>query len=471
MDVANHAFVRAKSSMQSIKKFAILAAACLGLAGCASVTNPVADGIPAGRVRSELLARSKEDLRDIPFLLLRRSPIETYRVGPGDTLGIVVDSILGDSSQYIPVRSGETPDAPPSLGYPVVIRDDGTISMPQVAPINVNGMTISEIETALRKAYTIDKKIVQPEKFSAIVTLSRRRTIKVLVIRQDGGGGTSVSSSTIFGQTTVANSPKRGTGQQLELPIGDNDVLTALARTGGLPGVDAINEVVIERSRPETADESKDADGKKLEGPPKPKADPMDPTGAKAGASDKQPVKFVKQFIRIPLRLRPGEPFNFTEQDIILQNGDVVFIAARDADVFYTAGLLGGGVFPLPRDTDLDVIQAIASVRGPLLNGAFSGNNLQGSVVTSGIGTPNPSRCTILRKTAGGGEIRIKVDLNLAFRDYRVRPLIQSQDILVLQLSPAEAFVNYLTQVIKIDTVIRALKTPTVTSDVNTVIP
>lgn len=455
MDVTAFAFVRAKRNMHSIRKIAIFAACCLGLAGCASVTNPVADGIPAGRVRSELLARSKEDLRDIPFLLLRRSPIEIYHVGPGDILGIVVDTILGDSGQFVPVRAGETPEAPPSIGYPVLVRDDGTISMPQVAPIYVNGMSIAEIEKALRKAYTVTKQVIQPEKFSAIVTLARRRTAKVLVIRQDSGGGTSVTSSTIFGNTSVANSPKRGTGQLLELPIGENDVLTALAKTGGLPGVDAINEVVIERSRPETPDV----------------VNPRDPDAVKikteADAADRPPVKMVKQFIRIPLRLRPGDPFNFTEQDIILKNGDVVFIAARDADVFFTAGLLGGGLYPLPRDYDLDVIQAIASVRGPLLNGGFSGNNLQGNVTTTGIGTPNPSRVTIIRKTANGGEIRIKVDLNLAFRDPQQRPLIQSQDILVLQLSPAEAFVNYLTQTIRINTLIHALRTPTVTSDVS----
>jgi hypothetical protein len=469
MDVADHAFVRAKSTMPLIKKIAILAAASLGLAGCASVTNPVADGIPAGRVRSELLARTKEDLRDIPVLLLRRSPIDLYRVGPGDTLGIVVDSILGDSATFIPVRPGETADTPPTLGYPVVVRDDGTISMPQVQPIYVNGMTLAEIEAALRRAYTVEKRIVNSEKFSTIVTLSHRRTVKVLVIRQDGSGGTSVASNTIFGSTTVTNTPKRGTGQLLELPVGENDVLTALAKTGGLPGTDAINEVVIERARPEPTKEGDNVMGPNQ--PNKPKIDPTAPLGAKLAAADILPVKQVKQFIRIPLRLRPGEPFNFTEQDIILQNGDVVFIAARDADVYYTAGLLGGGVYPLPRDTDLDIIQAIAFVRGPLLNGAFSGNNLGGSQLASGIGTPNPSRATILRRTAGGGEIRIKVDLNLAFRDIRLRPLIQSQDIIVLQLSPAEAFVNYLTTAIKIDTVIHALRTPTVTSDVNSLFP
>ncbi len=105
------------------------------------------------------------------------------------------------------------------------------------------------------------------------------------------------------------------------------------------------------------------------------------------------------------------------------------------------------------------------------LNGAFSGNNLQGSVVTTGLGSLNPSRVTILRKTAGGGEVRIKVDLNVAFRDIRQRPLIQSGDMLVLQQSPAEAVAGYVSQVLKFDTVIHAIKSPTVTSDATAVLP
>ena len=469
MDVGSAALVRAKNTMHSIRKIVIVLAASLGLAGCSSVTNPVADGIPVGRVRSELLARSKEDMRDIPVLLLRRHPIEIYKVGPGDTLGIVIDAILGSSEQVVPVRPGENPDAPPSIGYPVPVRDDGTIALPHIPPIYVQGMSISEIEIAMRKAYTETNKIINdPKKFNAIVTLQRKRTAKILVIRQDSGGSTAVSNQTIFGSTSVQSSPKRGTGQLLELPIGENDVLTALAKTGGLPGIDAINEVVIERSRPETspAGDGKDAKDAK-DAVAKVPADAKNP-----GASEpKAPVKYVKQYIRIPLRLRPGDPFPFTEEDIILQSGDVVFIAARDADVYYTAGLLGAGQYALPRDTDLDVIQAICVVRGPLLNGAFSGNNLQGSVVNTGIGVPNPSRVTILRKTAGGGEMRIKVDLNVAFRDIRQRPLIQSGDIIVLQQSPGEALVAYITQVLKIDTIIHAISSKTVTSDVTTSVP
>ena len=40
---------------------------------------------------------------------------------------------------------------------------------------------------------------------------------------------------------------ERGTGHLVALPAYENDVLSALARTGGLPGLDAVNEVVIER--------------------------------------------------------------------------------------------------------------------------------------------------------------------------------------------------------------------------------
>ncbi len=292
--------------------------------------------------------RTKEDLRDIPFVLLRRRPIDLYLVGPGDILGIVVDKVLGDSEQFVPVKPGESADVPPSLGYPVPIRDDGTISMPQVKPIMVEGLSLAQIEDALKEAYTVKRHIVLPEKFSVIVTLYHKRTNKIIVIRQDSGGNTAVSSNTIFGSTSVQTSPKRGTGQQLDLQIGENDVGTALAKTGGMPGIDAINEVVIEPAPvPLTPEELKASGDEK----------PTLPSG-------KPKVKYVNQYIRIPLRLRPGEPFPFTEDDIILQNGDVIFIAARDADVFYTAGLLGGGQFAMPRDTDLDVIQAICLVRG-----------------------------------------------------------------------------------------------------------
>src|SRR5260370_37925416 len=110
------------------------------------------------------------------------------------------------------------------------------------------------------------------------------------------------------------------------------------------------------------------------------------------------------QVIRIPLRLRPGEELPFKPEDVILHTGDIVFIEARDTELFYTAGLLPPGEHVLPRDHDLDAVQAVAQVRGPLVNGGVSVNNLAGNILTPGIGFPSPSLLMVLRRTPGGGQ-------------------------------------------------------------------
>src|SRR4029077_4003159 len=88
-------------------------------------------------------------------------------------------------------------------------------------------------------------------------------------------------------------------------------------------------------------------------------------TGSGAGVvSD-----FGAHVTRMPLRLRKGQSPPFRPEDVILQNGDVVYIPSRDAEVFYTGGLLFTGQYALPRDYDLGVVEAIAVTRGSLVNG------------------------------------------------------------------------------------------------------
>ncbi len=151
------------------------------------------------------------------------------------------------------------------------------------------------------------------------------------------------------------------------------------------------------------------------------------------------------QSIRIPLRLRPGEPIPFRPEDVILNSGDIVFIEARDTELYYVGGLMSPRQFVLPRDYDLDVVQAIALAGGPLINTQTT-NNLSGNIQPPGIGFPNPSLVTVLRKTADGGQIPIRVSLNKALRDPRERVLIQANDTIILQSTPAEALVGYITQ-------------------------
>lgn len=401
---------------------ALLGLWALGMSGCAALSNPLEEAVPVNRLPPEVLGRRKSEDRTIPMYWLRQQSPDAYRLAPGDILGVWVDleGFFSEKSAPPPVQL-PTPDNPtPALGYPVPVRDDGIVTLPLIEPVRVDGMTLREATEEITKAYTVKNKILKPGREQIIVTLMRPRTYQVLVVRQDSGGLT-VNAGGGIGQT------KRGTGYSLELPAYKNDVLNALTRTGGLPGVDAMNEVIIERGA---------------------LSDFSDPSGMRNCVDGGRPGTWdTARTVRIPLRMRSGEPPPFRPDDVILHSGDIVFIETRDFEVFYTAGLLGASQIPLPRDYDLDVFQALALAGAPLINGAVNTNNLSGNVTASGIGTPSPSLVTILRETPNGGQIPIRIDLDRALRDRHERVLMQPGDILVLQQTPAEAITGYFSSI------------------------
>ena len=167
-------------------------------------------------------------------------------------------------------------------------------------------------------------------------------------------------------------------------------------------------------------------------------------------APGENPLPFVSdrsELVHIPTRWPIGAPLPFGPDDVLLHPGDMVLVEARPEELFYTGGLLPAGEHILPRDYDLDVLEAIAQVQGPFLNGAFSGNNLAGSLIQAGTGSPSPSLLTVIRQTPDGRQLAIKVDLNRALRDRRERILIQPGDMLLLQQTPGEAIANYISNV------------------------
>jgi hypothetical protein len=146
------------------------------------------------------------------------------------------------------------------------------------------------------------------------------------------------------------------------------------------------------------------------------------------------------------LKLHPGEPPPFRPEDVILQTGDIVYIRARRQEFFYTGGILPPGKFPLPRDYDLDIIQAVLQIGGPLLSSGVNPINIQGQIAGVGIGFPSPSWLTVLRRTPGGGQVPIRVSLNRALTDPRERILVLPDDVLLLQERPDEGFARYFNQ-------------------------
>jgi hypothetical protein len=406
---------------------------CL-LSGCAALTSPVLNGIPVRRLPAELLSSPRrENLQTIPLSLLRQEQPEDYILAHGDVLGVFIAGIfpLTLPDQPLPTPPVNFPSRidplgaglPPSVGYPFSIRKDGRIALPLLDPVAVAGLTVEEASARVRQAYA-ERNLLQPGREAVLVNLMQPRQVRVLVVRQEVGGFAAGGRGDI-----ATSSVKQGTGHIVDLRAYENDVLNALVATGGMPGLDAFDGIYIFRDGQANTEL---AERLKSLGPDE------DPTCL----SD-----LDVEAVYIPTRWPPGEPLPFKPEDVLLQAGDAILVEARNKDFFYTGGLLPAGERQLPRDYDLDVLEAISSVRGTFVNGAFSGNNLSGVLISSGIGNPSPSALTVIRRTPSGGQVPILVDLNRALRDPRERIIIQPDDLLILQETAGEAITRYITDV------------------------
>lgn len=417
----------------------LLGLACVST-GCAAFTNPVANGVPVRIVPDEVLGVSREGYEPIDLARLRAEPPEEFLLDSGDTLGIYIEGIIGDETVPPPVNLPSSSDLPPAIGYPFPLRSDGSISLPLAGSIQLSGMTIEEAEQAVVDAY-LDKQIIREEDFRIIVTLLRPRTVRVLVVREDGRtGGITVQNEGLRGlgsTSTTIGGGQNPTGNELDLPVYENDLLNALATTGGVPNNAVTPEVVIYRGYV-SADSLADCL-------------PCQLPNADAGELDDG-----RRVIRVPLRKKCGTRVSIPRDDIVLQDGDIVTLRAREPEFFYTAGLLPSGEAQLPFDYDLNVVEAVLRTRGPLINGGLNSSNLNGAIVGGGLGNPSPSLLSVLRRLPGGQQINIMVDLNEALRDPRQNIRVQPNDVLVLQENRDEALSRYFyNNVFRVDTFFR----------------
>ena len=494
------------------------------LTGCTGLRNT----IPARALNTADISDSPRSAqRPLNFMLLRQDPPKVYLLGPGDVLGVYIERILGQPTAAPPVHYPELGDLPPAIGFPIPIREDGTIALPLIPPLEIEGLTLTQAHRRILEAYTVDRRLLPPGEERVLVSLMRPRTYNVLVIREDTVTGPRVMGSERQGELTLGRS-KRGEAFSIKLPAYENDVLSALSQTGGLPGMDAKNQVTIIRGgfdqardnpiltdfltrtrtmrppsepQPVTSDELHPS---RSETPPRPTpnspqatpiaSDPLtfetfnpllpqspfhtvqtgdlptnhlmaqSPSGHLAdfqsvptpaahdrfahvaytavqppGAPIHPAPEERHEVITIPLRIGPYDEIpDVLPEDIVLQDGDVVFVESRDAEVFYTGGLLTGGQFPLPRDYDLDVLGAIAMSGGSI--SAAAGGTATG--INSAVGSiVPPSRITIVRQYYGQ-QIAIRTTTRDALTDPRERLLIQPNDLVMLEYTPGEMLIN-----------------------------
>jgi protein involved in polysaccharide export with SLBB domain len=400
------------------------ASSVCGFTGCTTVSSSH-HAIPANRLDPAVISCSKEALGPVPFAALGQTRTTEHIIGAGDTLSIYIFGVFPPTEDETPVQlRGQAFNQqyyPPggtevgaNTGLPVRVREDGTVDLPLVAPINVEGLSVIEAVEKIRAQYVEDK-VVQKGRERITVGLLTPRVHRVVVLRED----TPATNVAIVNPAAIKEI-HRGSAQVIDLPVYENDILHALSVTGGLPGTDAKRELWVIRN---------------------------------SGAPDRSYINFEQvntlvqgvipgtnspEVIRIPLVGCPDQPLSFRPEDVILNEGDVLFVP-RLNEYFTTGGLLPGARVPLPRDEDVDVLEAIGmatgSVGGPL--------GLSGAVLAGGsVGNlREPTRVLILRKLPDGRQIQIRVDLDRAMRDEKERILIQDQDIVMLQFKPVSAAV------------------------------
>ena len=400
-----------------------LGAALSACSGCTSLGLSLhgPDAVPARKVPSLVMSRPRADMQEISLSRLRQTPPEHYQLGPHDILGVYIENILGKTGEPPPVNFPEKGERDPSIGFPIPVGENGTIPLPLIPPMKVSGLTIEQVTSLVRKAYTQDQKLLPEGKDRIIVTLIKRRTYRVLVVREESGSKDGVT--------------KRGDGHLIDMPATENDLLHALNMTGGLPGTDAKNEILIIRD-----DDKKGALYDQFVGQVK---------LSKMPCQAPPIVPDAPNVTRIPLRFFPDQSPSFQEKDIILKTGDIVVISSREREKFYTGGVLGGGDYAIPRDYDLDILGAIALAGGPIgsSGNAVSSSQRRGSAGGIGGGSSGrspipPSQAIIVRKLADGGQIPIRVDLNRALSDSSERILIQPEDIVIVRYTIAEEILN-----------------------------
>ena len=408
------------------------------LSGCQLHLNSWdGDSIPANRLDPNLFSCSRESSLPIPQTRLGQPSPSNHRIGAGDVLSIYIHGVFpsgddetpvlmqqqGLSQRYYPPNGGVVS---PATGLPVQIQKGGVIDLPMIGPLVIDGLTMADATEAIRSAYQQQQILLEGQN-RITVSLLIPRTFRIVVLRED-----SSASAPTMASPKVVEHVQRGSGQMIDLPIYENDVLHALTASGGMPGSDAKREIFIIR-----------AQGSRLADTVLESSDPSEIVhqwidSSQAGSDSIGSVGGAS-VVRIPLMINDCQNTTFSPSDVLLHEGDVVFVPPRN-EYYYTGGLLGGGRVPLPRDEDLDIVEAIsmagASPGGPMgQNGASLANGrhtyLRGA-----------TRAIVLRRTPDGRQLNIRVDLDRAMHDPKERLRIEPDDVIMLHQKPVAAVIN-----------------------------
>ena len=384
--------------------------------------------VPARQLQQPLAVQSSPDIS-----YLRQSKSNNYLLDSGDVLGVFLEGVLGEVGSAPPVHFPPPGSSlGPSIGFPIVVRQSGAVSLPLVDPIPVRGLTIDQAEALIKATYLGNhgsRKRILNENSQIIVTLQRKRTVNVIVIRQDNSSSMRLQGSNQAGRGPVFDrSDRSARSQSLNLAAGENDVFTALVETGGLPGVNAASDVRVYRSSGGGALHSSGGS-----------AGYYRRSGATFPRSEFPRTNYSPNGIRnhnvgsnLSIPLGGSRNPSLDRRRSVLSDGDIVVVGARPTEVYYTSGLLAGAEHPLPRDRNLNVLEAVALAGGPIQrsNRGFLLSQLE------------PTELNVIRNNGRNGRVNIRVDLRQALYDPAQQILVAPGDHLILRHKPAEQIGN-----------------------------
>jgi len=160
----------------------------------------IRNSVPAQQVPAWQLEQ-QPTVQTFPEVEYLRAPKpKTYLLDSGDVLGVFLEGLLGRPGDAPPVHfPPESSSLGPSIGFPFVVQENGTVSLPAVDPIPVRGLTIEQAEGLIKSVYTGAGRAgssILTGQSKVIVTLQRKRTINVIVVRQDNSSSSRPRGTT-----------------------------------------------------------------------------------------------------------------------------------------------------------------------------------------------------------------------------------------------------------------------------------
>lgn len=388
----------AQPNSQVRRRLLAVAVTLFSLTGCYAPL--VSHGVPAGTLSEEFRIPFRTGGQPLNLSTLTLTPPRDYLLGPNDLLEVTIPGLY-EQAEIRPLR--------------VRVMGDGTIHLPQLGPVRVDGRNLVQAQRAINDAYA-QGILVEPR---VSVVLSEKSTTSVLVLGQVNQPGT-------YALPKYENDIGHAIGAALGITEEAGDYIevhrtlrlrqrVSMRAQPSQYGWHSARQQQPRRLPPITGRTPQFASQVTVLAEPLPT-----PSGQIVEAS-------VPKIFRIPLR--GVNAANLNPQDVVLGPGDVVVVPDRRHEVFYVVGALSttntvrftvgnrerelGVGFVLPRDREIDVVTAVAM---------------------AGYIDPirSPTTVTVHRVGVGPKPMLIHVDLIKARYDYCETVLVQPGDIIYL---------------------------------------